>query len=303
MKVVFRIDDVGYSDISNLGAFKAIDEGVASMVELMPDTPGAIKAMEFLRQRPWISVNWHSHFWGSPVAGAENVPSLVGENGRFVTDPNTHRSITDGWKLDELIRECRAQILRFIKVLGRAPDATDVGDPDSSVIAKTKKIVCDEFGIEYNYSNYYHYGPGKIPGHMPGENISPFFNHEKWGDRKIFEYENFGRPGLLLKDFRLYDPLEMVMTMPESDRIWVRSSHPGFVCSLVWDDTWDNCSITRCKDVEMLCSERLRNWLIENRVEVINLHDALYGTRDYQNHLLASGSPLAIENMEGQICH
>lgn len=303
MKVVFRIDDVGYSDVSNLGAFKAIDEGVASMVELMPDTPGAIKAMEFLRERPWISVNWHSHFWGSPVIGADKAPSLVGKDGRFLVNPQTHRSITDNWVLEELVQECRAEILRFIDVLGRAPDATDVGNPEGSIIARAKKIVCDEFGIEYNYSNYYHYGPGKIPGHMPGENISPFFNHEKWGSKKIFEYENFGRPGLLLKDYLVYDPLEMVMTMPESDKIWVRSSHPGYVCSLVWDDTWDNCSITRCKDVEMLCSETLKDWLIDNNVEVINLHDALYGTRDYQNHLLAIGSPLAVGRKEQGICH
>ena len=88
------------------------------------------------------------------------------------------------------------------------------------------------------------------------------------------------------------------MTMPESDNIWVRSSHPGYVCSLVWGDTWDNCSITRCKDVEMLCSDRLKEWIIENKVEVISLHDALYGTRDSQNHLIAAGSPLALERRD-----
>jgi len=299
MKVVFRIDDVGYSDISNLGAFKSIDHGVASMVELMPDTPGAIKALEFLRQRPWISVNWHSHFWGSPVAGAENVPSLIAEDGRFTTDHKIHRPITDNWDLEELITECRAQVMRFVKVLGHAPDATDVGDTSSSIIAKAKKIVCDEFGIAYGYSNYWHYGPGFIKGHMTGPNISPFYNAEKWGDKKIFEYENFGRPGLLLMDYRKYDPMEMIKTMPESDNIWVRSSHPGYVCDLVWDDTWDNCSVTRCKDVEMLCSEEMRSWILERNVEIINLHDALYGTHDYQDHLIRIGSPLAFAGKGG----
>lgn len=287
MKVVFRADDIGYSDFSNLGVFKAIDEGVVSHAEIMPDTPGAIGAMEFMRERPWISVNWHAHFWGNPVAGADKVPSLVGKNGRFTVDPKTHRPVTDDWDFDELVTECRAQVERFIKVMGRAPDTGSIGNDK---IGRAKKIVCDEYGLVYNFSCYWHIGR-EIMGHKEGPNPDPNLD-PRFAPRKIYEYENFGRPGLLLGDYLKYDPLEMIKTMPESENIWVRSQHPGYVCDYIWDDTWDNCSITRLKDVETLCSEELREWIIENGVEIINLRDALYGSNEYQNHLRATGSTL-----------
>ena len=293
MKVVFRADDVGYSDISNIGAFKSIDEGVVSLVELMPDTPGAVNAMEFLRDRPWVSVNWHSHFWGSPVLPAEQVPSLVDTDGRFKHNwKSPHWPVTDGWDLDELVQECRAEIDRWIRIMGKAPDATQISNPEQNIIDKAKKIVCDEYGIVYGYDRYWHIGPA-IRGHEPGPNDSPSFNR-KYEDRKIYEYENFGLPGMRLSDYRAYDPLKMIKTMPESDCIWVRSQHPNYVCDLVWEDTWNNCSITRCKDVEVLCSQELQDWIVEQHVEVINLRDAIYGTNEYQNHLKAIGSPIAM---------
>lgn len=294
MRVVFRADDVGYTDVSNLGAFKCIDEGVVSLVELMPDTPGAIKAMEFLRERPWVSVNWHAHFWGNPVAGAENVPSLVAENGRFKTDPKIHRAITTDWVYEEVVTECRAQIERFIQVLGRIPDATDVGP---GIIGQAKKEICDEYGIIYNYSQYWHVGTPEggrhLPGHAPGPNVNPNLN-PKYAGLKIYEYENFGRPGMLFPDYFAYDPMEMIKTMPESDNIWVRSQHPGYVDDYIWTDTWDNCGITRLKDVEVLCSRELRQWIKDNNVEVISLHDALFGTNYYQEHLAEIGSDLCV---------
>lgn len=288
MKVVFRADDIGYSDFSNIGAFRAIDEGVVTHAEIMPDTPGAIGAMEFMRDRPWVSVNWHAHFWGEPVAGAENVPSLLGKNGRFKTNQVIHRPDTEGWDYDELVKECRAQVERFVRYMGRVPDAADLG---VGIIGEAKRQVCDEYGIVYNYISFWHYGPGTIPGHMPGANPNPDLN-PRFADRKIYEYENFGRPGLKLEDYLKYDPMDMIRTMPESDNIWVRSQHPGWVCDFIWDDTWDICSITRCQDAEVLYSDELKSWIRENKVELINLRDALYGSREYQNHLKAVGSDL-----------
>lgn len=287
MKVVFRADDIGYSDFCNLGAFRAIDEGVVSHAEIMPDTPGAIAAMEFMRERPWISTAWHAHFWGRPVAGADRVPTLTGENGRFKTNQKTHRPDTENWDFDELVMECRAQVERFVKIMGRAPDTTSMSN---DIIGKAKKLICDEYGIVYNYSGYWHIGP-PIPGHKEGANPNPALD-PRFADRKIYEYENFGRPGLLLEDYLKYDPLVMIKTMQDSGNIWVRSQHPGYVCDLVWGDTWDNCSIARLRDVETLCSGELRDWIRECKVEIINLRDALYGSKEYQNYLRATESDI-----------
>ena len=44
--------------------------------------------------------------------------------------------------------------------------------------------------------------------------------------------------------------------------------------------------------MEALYSQRLHDWFLDNNIELCNLRDALYGTRDYQNHLRSIGSDL-----------
>ncbi len=51
----------------------------------------------------------------------------------------------------------------------------------------------------------------------------------------------------------------------------------------------------RVKDVEALCDERVIQWIIDNRIELVNHRDALYGTNEYQEHLKETGSPLYLE--------
>ena len=86
MKLIVRIDDIGYTDINNMGSFLAIHEGIATAADVMLDTPGTEDALRRLKECPWISVGWHTHFWGSPVLPAEQVPSLIQENGHFKPD-------------------------------------------------------------------------------------------------------------------------------------------------------------------------------------------------------------------------
>lgn len=50
----------------------------------------------------------------------------------------------------------------------------------------------------------------------------------------------------------------------------------------------------RIQDVHALCSEELKNWIRENRIELVNFRDALYGTKEYQNHLRNIGSDLFV---------
>ena len=51
-------------------------------------------------------------------------------------------------------------------------------------------------------------------------------------------------------------------------------------------------SIEMVTSVAALCDIRLRNWIKQNRIELVNFHDALYATDEYQNHLRLIGSDL-----------
>lgn len=282
MKVVFRADDMGYSDICNLGCLKTIDEGVTSMVEVMMDTPGADSALAAMKKRPWVTLCWHSHYWGSPVADADMVPSLV-KDGRFRSDIEKAEDID----FEELVFELRAEVEKCVTIYGKAPFAAS-GTNGDSICAKAKRQVCDEYGIIYGYDRYWHYGP-EFAGHKSGPNDSAFLN-PRYESLKIYEYENFGASGLSFDTYTDYDPLAMIKTMPlDTDCIFVRCQHPGFLDDYVLRETLkrpeSRVNVHRLKDVEVYCSAELKEWIDDNSIEIINLEDAITGSGIYQDHV------------------
>jgi predicted glycoside hydrolase/deacetylase ChbG (UPF0249 family) len=52
--------------------------------------------------------------------------------------------------------------------------------------------------------------------------------------------------------------------------------------------------ISRVQDASAMCDVRLRSWIKQNYIELVNFRDALYGSDEYQNHLKAAGSDLAM---------
>ena len=82
-RLVFRVDDVGYTPAYDMGAFKAFECGIASSADVMFHSPDTIAAFNWLKDKPWLSIGWHRHLSESPVLPPEEVPSLVNEKGRF----------------------------------------------------------------------------------------------------------------------------------------------------------------------------------------------------------------------------
>ena len=289
MKVVFRADDVGYTHVHNLGTFKTMLEGFTTHCDVMLDWPDTMEALEFLKERPWISVGWHTHFWGYPTLPVEQVPSLVDETGRFKWRRlNQSEHPVEGVVYEELLAECRAQIEKCKEVLGRVPSTcTVVGD--NGCKAQVIMQVCDEYGIAYNFMGGN--GPkGKV--HVPDE---------KYAHLHIKEYFTSNihpsTPTLRVHLFDAYDPAQAIVDMPiEEDTIYVRSLHPGYLDDLVLSE--HHCTIHRVKDVEAYCDPRVYQWILEHQIELINKHDALYGTSQYQDYLKTINSPLWMGNMK-----
>ena len=285
MKVVFRGDDIGYSHVHNLGSFKAVDEGMMTHCDVMLDWKEAtVEALEFLRERPWISIGWHTHFWGYPVCGAETVPSLTDETGRFKWRRiNLMEHPVEGIVFEEVLQECRAQISMCERIAGRKPVTCTICQPDPAY-RRAVMQVCDENDIAY------HYEGGRGPG---GEK----YPDEKYRHLNIKEYFTSGvhpaSPKLRTELFNAYDPAAAIIDMPlEEDVIWVKSLHPGYLDDLILSE--QHCTIHRVKDVQAYCDERVRKWIIMNRIELINQNDMLYGTDGYQNHLREIGSLLCM---------
>ena len=302
MKLIIRADDVGYTDVCNIGAFETIERGVVTSADVMMDTPGTEDALQRLKAFPWISLGWHTHMWGSPVLAPQEVPSLVMADAgriRFRKDLRTASDVV----FAEALAECHAQIERCVRILGRAPDVTGGSRANEAAFGRAMRQVCDEYGIAYNATIY----PGPSDGMPWTAPADP-----RWASRKIYHlgprHPQNATQALLTDSLTAqeeYDPASFYLNDPShmlelgADEVMMTALHPGYVDYYVYrlgdyGPQARNFILARPLDVEALCSDRLKNWIRQNRVELVNFRDALYGTREYQNHLRATGSDLCM---------
>ena len=293
-KLIVRADDVGYTLVNNIGAFETMTNGVVTAADVMLECPGTVDALERLKEMPWISVGWHTHFWGSPVLDPKEVPTLYNPaTGHFRQDLRTAEDVS----YDELVKEMFAQMERCEKVLGRVPD--HAGDFDnSSVFSRAGAYVCDQLGIPHNYVT------------KEGRGDQLLIPDPRYAGAGIYTLNGGGAYRDLFTDSITeqeanYDPYKyyaedrggMMDKFEKGFKVVTQSWHPGYLDYYMYQlgdqgPARNRFTAIRTKDVEALTSDRMKQWIIANEIELVSFTDALYGRRAYQNHLKFTGSPL-----------
>ena len=126
--VILHVDDAAMSHSSNLGAIKAMEEGVATSCSIMAPCPWVSEYVHYLERHPdtdaglhvTLTSEWDEYRWG-PVAGKPQVPGLVDPEGCLwpdVPDVVAHASA------DEVETEIRAQLDRLL-TMGFTPTHLD----------------------------------------------------------------------------------------------------------------------------------------------------------------------------------
>lgn len=324
-KMIVRIDDVGLSKIANIGAFETVHKGVATSADVMLDCPGTDDALERLREVPWISVGWHMHMWGTPTLDRARVSTLVEKDGDFAGRFRTDLYTAEDVSVEEAVAELRSQLDKCAKILGRVPDTAAIRSGDTPWSRAVLQVVQEEFDLPHSFAGQ----PATSAEYMEhihkaqaaGEAWAEFYSAEpsparepieKWADRKIINAAGTTAYIDLLTDSvaaveEKYDPVLFytedragILKYPE-DVITTQSWHPGYLDYYAYRlgerslrPRAQQFVIGRVQDVAALCDERLKSWIRDNRIELINFRDALYETNDYQNHLKAAGSDLAV---------
>ena len=126
--VIFHVDDAGMSHDSNMGAKKAIEDGVATSLSIMMPCSWVPECAQWLKEDPQVdagihltlTAEWKRYRWG-PVAGPSVVPGLVDEDGYLwhgVSQVVSHASP------NEVEAEMRAQVDKAI-AMGIRPTHLD----------------------------------------------------------------------------------------------------------------------------------------------------------------------------------
>ena len=110
--VIINADDLGSCHSANVGVFECLHTGIVTSATLMVPCPWAREASSRYRGEDigvhlTVNAEYELYRWG-PITHA---PSLLGGDGGF---PRTVQDVWDHADLDEVRRECRAQIERAI---------------------------------------------------------------------------------------------------------------------------------------------------------------------------------------------
>jgi len=110
--LIINCDDLGSSRSANVAVYDALRNGVATSASLMVPCPWARDAAASWRGEDvgvhlTLNAEWETYRWG-PITRA---PSLLDGDGGF---PRTVEDTWDHGDLDEVRRECRAQVERAI---------------------------------------------------------------------------------------------------------------------------------------------------------------------------------------------
>jgi hypothetical protein len=219
----------------------------------------------------------------------------------------------------------RAQVERCIRILGRAPESRGGSDTGTSPWARAITQVGAEYGMAYDFA-----AEGATPAayqkHVDdarkrGEEWAQSYPDKpsparpaapRWADRKIHNLAGTSAFVDLLTESipsveKNYDSLKFytedrsgILKTP-MDWISMQAWHPGYVDYYVYRlgervnrARAQQFVVGRTQDVHTLSSPVLRQWIKDNRIQLVSIRDALYGRRDFQNHLEATGSDLAI---------
>lgn len=126
--IIMHVDDVGMSYDSNIGAIKAVEEGVATSMSVMMPCAWVPGFVHYLKNHPQIDAGlhltltseWKDYRWG-PLAGKPAVPNLVDTEGAMwssVEETAKHASA------DEIEKEIRSQLERA-RAMGFEPTHMD----------------------------------------------------------------------------------------------------------------------------------------------------------------------------------
>ncbi len=306
MRLVLRCDDFGYTPVWNMAVKEILKQDMCTYANVMPTTPGAVDALETLRQYPWVAVGWHVHWWGKPSADPARVPSLLDENGNFkfrrdMWDHPEHSAMLDA-DPDEVYIEFTAQMDKYLRYLGRVPDfggfmgyvdVTNGTRFTGGVVGDVATRICKEYGIRNER-------PKEQGNHtlaMPAKSERPqtsSYAAPRYSEDSRVRNCTYDPLGYLLRD-------EGGLLQKETAGFTL---HPGYLDSYVYDDfmfwyRYDRAYFDGAPLQDALCltSPKLRKWLIENKVELVSQLDIVNGTNAFQNHLRHVGSDLWIGNM------
>lgn len=260
MKMIVRCADYGMTDSITDGALKAIRDGILTDVGLMTNSNAGLRAALLIKPFQHVSIGQDLNLVsGTPATDPSLIPTLVGEDGQFISSVERKKRQLFNVSYEDAYLEMDNQIKRFIFLIGRKPcyltghsfntPATDAATND---LRKKYNITADCFFMPDLFlgKRWYYQGMDIKPGDR-----KPEYSLEMQGKTDVEEFVLSGKCEFEGHDFTFL------------------ATHCGYCDGELMK--MSTFSVIRGKELEMLCSPKIRKWISEQKIELINFDEYL----------------------------
>lgn len=265
MKLLVQADDYGFTKGVTYGIIEGIDNGLITSSGMFANMEIAPWAAEFIKARPDFCFGIDFNLVAGPSASdPKDVPHLVDEDGRLI--PSYKRINNELWKskegqrelfpYDEVYREYRSQYDRFVRLTGKKPHYLN----GHSIVTDTMIEAMHTIGKEEDLPVTFDYMP---------RFFKTFMDIKEEGEDDATTTKVFDAQAQVNKS-----PLDKFMRHQEEilkHEYVLTGGHPGYVDADLFKMT--SLSIERCKDLELVTSQWLKDFIKEHDVELISYDD------------------------------
>lgn len=268
-RLIVQADDIGITHAVTLGILDGIDNGIVRATGLFTNRSDTTFAAARLRTIGGVDVGIDLNFvTGRPVLDPERIPGLVTETGRFRSSGEiraTHPAIggdmvyqkfeRDPFDPAETAAEARAQVARFVELMGRPPAYVHHHSLVSPVSDEVVRSVAAELDVPFVDDLY------------------------RAGDLPLLPNDWYRKPFPLADQANIdaRDAIERLLPDILSHDVSLLIVHPGYVDAELLDIS--TYSIVRARDLQIVTSREVRELLREAGVELSSFTaEAVVGT-------------------------
>lgn len=242
-RFLVRADDLGYSEGTNYGIAKSIQDGIIRSVGVMTNMPLAAHGLQLIKGMN-VCFGQHTNICtGKPLTDPMRIPSIVQNNGEFKTSKEYRIAEKDFVVLDEVIIEIEAQYQRFLELVGEEPHYFEGHAVRSENFYKGLKIVAENHGLKYLQLN---------------TDQTPM----RFGNTWLYTKFDGMKP-----DYNPFQTMKDIEAITPEDACSMMVCHPGYVDAYILEHS--SMTVNRTLDVEFACSPDTRTWLTERNIQLV----------------------------------
>lgn len=275
MKMIVSAADYAMTESITDGCIRAIRDGILVDVGLMTNNEAyARRGVEALLHYPHVCIgmDWNL-VSGIPACRPEEIPSLVDSDGRFLKSQVRRLPRYAEADFGDIYREMERQLQRFIQLVGHTP-AYILGHSWSSPnLVRAGYELAEKYKVPANLdaANGFEARYGfKRPAqswyfsqdHLEGQTTS-----ELMRARKKFDDANVQK-AVDVVDFLVKDKGNLLHNAYSLFRC-----HCGYCDAELFEMSTFN--LVRVRDLEALCSPKVKQWMQEHGIEVVSMEQAM----------------------------